>query len=261
MTTEQRDLSAALVAFLARTDPDGRVVKTPPAPFVARGDGMYAGDDDYYLQVGHAALSPILQSLSAVNRRVSEVSSILDYACGFGRVSRWLKASFPHAKLVCADLDPKAVAAVASILDVETMVLTKDLSRPLPGVFDLIWIGSLFTHLHEDEVASVLRFLSKHLTPNGVIVATTHGPYVVQRMRSGEKNYNLPNDRIAAIARDYDSAGSAFCPYPGLSDYGISVIRAHAMAQLAYKAGFEMVFFKERGWVQHQDCFGLRIAK
>ena len=45
----------------------------------------------------------------------------------------------------------------------------------LDQFFDLIWCGSLFTHLDRDRWPAFLGFFADHLSPGGVLVFTTHG--------------------------------------------------------------------------------------
>ncbi len=256
--TEQRDLSAALTELLLQVDPGAQQFTKPPIALVGAGDGMHDGRDGHYLQVGHSAIQMIMQSLASAEVAPDEVHAVLDYACGFGRVSRWLRAAFPNATLLAADLDPKAIKIVSELLMTQTIQLTKDLSVQLPGAFDLIWVGSLFTHVDEDYTVRLLSFLMHHLTARGVIVATTHGSLVAHRIATRERLYNLTDEAAAAVTQDYETAGFAFAPYRAGTDYGISVARPDKMAQLAHSVGFEMTFFKAKGWAQHQDCFCFR---
>jgi hypothetical protein len=256
------DLKAALAALMTERQSYNapmideaiieRVITT-----VADGDGMYSDNDLYYLKVGYSALQSIFQSLVAAGLTVDQIGSVCDYACGFGRVARWLRAAFPNARFNAADLDPKATRAVSQILAVETTSLDIGLSRPLPGNYDLIWIGSLLTHLAAAKIEALLRFLKNHITASGVIVATTHGDYVAQRLISGEKTYNLAPDGQAALLADYRDTGFGFSPYPRSVDYGISVVRPQRMNKLLADCGFRVAYFNARGWASHQDVYCL----
>ncbi len=54
---------------------------------LAPGDGMYDGNDTFYLEVGASALQFVRLSLAAVDRKAKEINAVLDYACGFGGFS------------------------------------------------------------------------------------------------------------------------------------------------------------------------------
>ncbi|MFC4252577.1 class I SAM-dependent methyltransferase [Sinimarinibacterium flocculans] len=251
------DLAEHVQALLGRQQSLSTALRVPMVTTVSKGDGMYSGDSEYYLQAGASALSLLFQSLEAAGTRRADVGAVLDYACGFGRVTRWLAACFP-GMVHAADLDPSAVDAVGKLIGVPTTHIAKDLSVRLLGSYDLIWVGSLLTHLNEADIVEVLRYLGGHLTSRGLLVVTTHGPYVAERLRSREKTYNLEETAVAALVERYDAQGSAFAAYRGMTDYGISLTRPHRLATMAFDAGLDTVYFKARGWVKHQDCFCLR---
>jgi SAM-dependent methyltransferase len=96
---------------------------------LATGDGMYDGRDAHYLEVGASALGLIHHVLSAAERAVSDITRILDYGCGFGRVLRWRRAGFPLAHTVAADADPNAVRAVREIFKVDSIVLDRSQTK------------------------------------------------------------------------------------------------------------------------------------
>jgi trans-aconitate methyltransferase len=164
---------------------------------VAPGDGMFK-DNDYeqYFSVGASALSAVIEALSAARLGMQNVKRVLDYACGYGRVLRWLRAAFPDAYLLGVDADRKAVEAASAVLEVETRYLDTSLAHPIDKPFDLIWIGSLITHLPEKETRRVLKYLKEHLTEQGVIVFTTHGQLVEQRLETRTRTYNLDEEGV-----------------------------------------------------------------
>lgn len=256
-----KDLSRTLTEVLGRHAGLHKRLHKEPVPFVHAGDGMYADNDAYYLQTGISALNAIYASLNAADVQPDQVSAVMDYACGYGRVTRWLQATFAKSSLYAGDLDPKAVAAVSSLMGAQTVQLTKDLSLPLPGKFDLIWVGSLVTHLKEEAVQNLLQFLGQSLTQTGVLVVTAHGDYVADRIRRREKSYNLAESEMQPLLAAYENTGFAFAPYPGEDDYGISINTPAKLTQMACEAGLELVRFEKKGWVKHQDCFAFIKAR
>ena len=221
---------------------------------VAAGDGMYDGKDAYYLEAGANALWLIRHALSAAERQISDITRILDYACGFGRVLRWLRAGFPLARTVAADADPNAVRAVRELFDVDSIVLDKSLTEKLGENFDLIWIGSLATHLPEIQLKALISRLSLLLAPRGVLVFTTHGPCVARRIATGEKLYGLDPQGVTIMLAEYQSFGYGFSPYPKKTSYGISICTGAKLFSLVQEGGLQPIFYQARGWVKHQDC-------
>lgn len=221
-------------------------------------DGMSKGKIDYYFVTGKSAMVAINKSLAAAGKSETEITRVIDYACGFGRVLRWLMAGFPQAKIIGFDVSAPSVKSARETLGADARVLDPTLSARLDDPVDLIWVGSLFTHFSEAEAARVLRYLYDHLKPGGVIVLTTHGTLVVDRMRSRERVYNLDEAGVVELLRTYDLTDYGFAPYAGVQDYGISVVNEQKMTAMIKEAGMEPVFFEPAGWVKHQDVFGMK---
>jgi len=224
---------------------------------VAAKDRMYNGNDAYYLEVGANALHLIDRSLAAISRRSDEIRLLLDYACGFGRVLRWLCAAFPQAQIVAADADAKAIAAVKELFEVDTFTLDRSLRENIGNDFDLIWVGSLATHLPEEALQALLFRLHSLLSNHGLLVATIHGHYVAGRISRGEKNYGLDASETEALLESYRRDGYGFGAYPGQSSYGIAVSTASKVLSMCEVAHLRPILFQERAWVRHQDCFAV----
>lgn len=222
---------------------------------IAPGDGMVNGDEPHYFRVGASAMVCIDTALSAAKIQRKQIKHVLDYGCGYGRVMRWLMAEFPESKILGVDADPKAAEATHVVLGVETRKLDISLRTPFELGFDLIWVGSLLTHLPADESLRVLTYLSRSLNAGGLVVFTTHGNIVERRLRTRERDYNLPEDRIHAVISEIGATGYGFSAYPKMENYGISVSRPWRIAQMCEKAALTLVHFQDRGWASHQDVF------
>jgi SAM-dependent methyltransferase len=151
---------------------------------IAPDDGMFDHDYGYdlglavYLESGRSALAAVRAALAAAGK--ADVRRILDLPCGHGRILRVLKAAFPDADLVACDLDRAGVDFCARQFGAEPVYSTPDPARiPLDGPFDLIWCGSLLTHLDAPKWPGFLRALRDVLAPDGVCGFTTHGVGVV----------------------------------------------------------------------------------
>ena len=71
---------------------------------VSKADTMLSGNDGHYLAVGLSALAAVERALDGTEPR-----NILDLPCGFGRVTRALRARFSHAAITVSDLDVAGV--------------------------------------------------------------------------------------------------------------------------------------------------------
>ena len=224
---------------------------------VAPGDGMFKDTEPaHYFLVGASALAAVIEALSATRLDMQNVTRVLDYACGFGRVLRWLRAAFPDAFLLGVDANRIAVEEASALLGVETRHLDTSLAHPIDKPFDLIWVGSLITHLPEKETRRVLKYLQEHLTETGVIVFTTHGQLVEQRIETRAQTYNLDEEGVKQTVEDFCTGGYGFANYKNRSGYGVSVATPSRIMSIVETCGLQPVYFKAQGWASHQDVYG-----
>lgn len=222
------------------------------------GDGMFKGNMQQYMSCGRDALFNISLALASANAR--EPKRILDFACGFGRVARHLRAAFPEANLTFSDAMPDATAFCAKAFSGADKPVKKDFSEYVPGSrFGLIWVGSLFTHLTEAASKKLIRLLVGHLENGGVVVFTSHGRYVRERRALGTWPYAINDEQYDAMIHEADSKGYGFTGYGESVEYGISLATLGWWERtLASVSNSEVVLLRERGWVRHQDVIAIK---
>ena len=116
----------------------------------------YAGRpfaDEHYFHVGASSLRCIDVALRSAGIERIDIRRVLDMPCGHGRVMRYIRAEFPHAEITACDLDRDGVDFCAKAFGAHRLYSQEDIkSIALPGPgFDLIWVGSLFTHLQPER--------------------------------------------------------------------------------------------------------------
>lgn len=95
---------------------------------------------------------------------------VLDFACGYGRLLRFLSLSTDPRRIFASDLQTDAVDFVRDAFGVQALVSHADPARFEPGRrFDFIWVASLFSHLPEPLFHAWLARLIALLTPRGVL--------------------------------------------------------------------------------------------
>lgn len=109
-------------------------------------------NNQWYSDVGRSAVEVILAAI--MSSYVHTVDNVLDLPCGHGRVLRHLVKMFPNATIHACDLDTDGVEYCASRFGANPVVSVPELTEVDFGVkFDLIWVGSLFTHVSEAQSA------------------------------------------------------------------------------------------------------------
>lgn len=230
-------------------------------------DGMYAGNGEDYFRAGLSAVECIDKVLST--GQFAEVGSVLDMPCGYGRELRFLVQRFPHAQFTACDIQRSAADFCQRAFGASAAYSEPDIRNVgLPRTFDLVWCGSLVTHLSRTDVVDLLKMFSRYHNSNGVIIITTNGEFVASQMRAGA-TYDLPRSAISDLLADYEQTGCGYQDYPrgeGYFDfhpsgtgYGVSLTSLTAVREIASEVGdLEEVFLKERGWAEHQDVFAFR---
>lgn len=216
---------------------------------------MYTGDGAHYFKVGLSAIRSIEAAVDAAG--LSSVRSVLDLPCGHGRVLRFLVQRFSEARFTGSDLDRKGVDFCVQTFGVKGVYSQEDVSKfSLGHQFDLIWCGSLITHLDAAGIQELLAFFARHLLPGGLLVFTTHGERVIQKMLNRKFDYGIANENIPMLIDSYRKHGFGFADYPGASGYGVSLTTPEWIRAEAEKLGLNEIYFREHGWDDHQDVYG-----
>jgi SAM-dependent methyltransferase len=139
-------------------------------------------DAEWFLRSGRAAYDSI-----AAHVPLESVSSVLDFGCGCGRVTRYL-AGFPGS-VSGSDLSEPAVRWCRANLPFGRFEVN-GLEPPLrfdDESFDVVYALSVFTHLTGDLQLAWRDEVRRVLRPGGVFLLTTHGDSYVPRLDGDER--------------------------------------------------------------------------
>ena len=243
--------------------PNDRELLGRVALSLAPTDNMFMlgfGRADHYLKVGLSAIRCIDTSLENSGVVLGSAPSILDFPCGHGRVLRFLRARYPLSGITVSEIDVNAIEFCEETFQCRGVVSSPDFDNlTLPGPFDLIWCGSLLTHLPEDEAKGLLRLFFRHLSPKGTCIITTLGQRSADWISSGDSSYGLTKAAQREILSQFEKTGYGYAGYTAGSGYGISVISRDRMQRLVAETGaWHETSFIEHGWDEHQDVYALR---
>ena len=231
---------------------------------IAPDDGMWGGNKAHYFGVGQSALHCIRVASQAAG--IDTFTNILDLPCGHGRVLRHLQHAFPGARLTACDLNIPGTLFCAATFGAEAVPGNEVPGKiALQGNYDLIWVGSLLTHLNEKACIDFLDLFRANLAPNGLLVFTLHGREAERRMRLGISTYGHDPDGLADILKQYSEHDFAFRSNRGdqnalgiSSDYGISMTSpCWVFKQVRRLRDMRLISYTEHGWDDHQDVVSL----
>jgi cyclopropane fatty-acyl-phospholipid synthase-like methyltransferase len=216
-----------------------------------------AMNNEWYFSVGRSAVEVIIAACTSST--IQAVNNILDLPCGHGRVLRHLVRLFPKSKIDACDLDMDGVNFCATTFGANPTYSHEELTEvDFPNRYDIIWIGSLFTHTSQEVTSRWLAHLSKFLTPQGIIIATFHGRWCQYVHQVAPY---IKEDAWQGILNDYSSMGYGYRDYlreenhPFIQGaYGISLVKPHVTIQILENIPDIRIFlYMERGWADHQD--------
>lgn len=219
-------------------------------------DTMFTGDEAHYRGSGMSALRNVRTALAIAGR--SDARRILDLPCGFGRATRYLRADFPDAEICACDLDPEAVDYCAETFGAIPSYSSTEIGQiRLPGTFDLIWCGSLFTHLPAARWGEFFDFFDSVLDPGGLLLFTVHGRMSENFLGNGY-TFGMGDAAATTTLATLQRDGFAYWEYPpevGFdAGYGVSFSRpGWVVEQLTTREHMRLLSYSEAGWFRHQD--------
>jgi SAM-dependent methyltransferase len=222
---------------------------------------------EQYFHIGADALRLVVEALIVAGRPAPR--RILDYPSGSGRVTRHLVAMFPNASVTAADLYEAHVEFCAETFATSGIVTpldTRDFT--FPDQYDLIFCGSLLTHLPRRQAIQVLQLICRSLSPSGIAVVTLHGRRSDFVQATAFKY--LPDSRYRIAKREAELTGFGFVNYePGFRTrffneqrrYGVALTRAWwTLRAVCRLDNVRILGYSEMAWDDHHDVvvFGKR---
>jgi SAM-dependent methyltransferase len=234
----------------------------PPLHFPAVPGPIHPDDDmrspedvdaTHYARVGRSAIGAIERALADSGRSWSDVRSCLDMPCGYGRVVRLLAREIAPERITACDVNRQAIRFCAAQFGVTPLRSTPSLEGMRLGHHDLIWCGSLVTHLDEERVGRLLRGFAAALTPGGLAIVTIHAEAPSRGQFA---------DRRDEIDRALRERGHIHVPYDSaLFDYGHAWHTPEHIGgafAAASRDRVRLVSHQPRGWDDHQDVLAFR---
>jgi SAM-dependent methyltransferase len=205
-------------------------------------DDMHNPDDPKgttgrYMYVGFNALEIILEALFLA--RKTDIKSVLDIPCGFGRVLRHLRSAFPDATFHACDLYDNRLSFCSGVLGAVPIKSTEQLADlTFSQPYDLIWCGSLLTHLPRELFGEALRLFCRSLAVDGIDIVTFHGPAEREFYRSG---FGFADYRTPSVFTEQQQ-------------YGVSISAPwYVLQSLDEDETVSIIGYRERAWDDHQD--------
>lgn len=175
--------------------------------------------------------------------------SILDFASGYGRLTRYLNKYIPNLRVTSCDIHDEANVFNNQYFgtDAISSTFTPEDFKP-KSRYDLIFVYSLFTHLPRSTWERWLISLYQCLIPGGTLIITTHGVEVLKRW--GESSTDPDGYLWKPITEQFDISLENYGGVVSLPTYVIPKIMALENAQIT--------FFSEAWFDSLQDVYAIK---
>jgi MoaA/NifB/PqqE/SkfB family radical SAM enzyme/SAM-dependent methyltransferase len=177
---------------------------------------------------------------------------VVDFACGYGRIARALRAGLPSSELHVCDIDPEASQFCSEhfkALPVTTSWNPDD--DTLPSGADALTCVSLFTHTPLSYTRRLLAAWRGMLKPGGIVAFTYLGEgRVTDWLVGAMEHYGTytPKEK-ETTARSLEADGHGFVAlgeaFGAERQYGIAFVSHARMRRELEAAGFEVIALPE----------------
>ena len=185
----------------------------PPAEFQNRFSGSSMRDAFLF---GAAFCNILVDAIKDLEGETLETKmaagwQLLDFGCGWGRVTRLLALKYGQKGLFGLDVNQAALATAAAAMPKATFALLEnDPPSPLrEGLIDLAISVSVFSHLNERYQESWAADIARMVAPSGLAFVTYHGPWlmdVIEEVADGTRQ--APSAWHEALAKQGDNVAS-----------------------------------------------------
>ena len=206
-----------------------------------RGDEV-AGSIEYFA-TGKDYHLTIENIVNRCGKSFDKINSFLDFASGYGRATRFLLQEMDAKKIWVSDIYKDAVDFQRDYFGVNAFYSFAEPSDvDFPRKFEVIFAGSLFSHLPEDRFEQWLGTLYALLEDNGILIFSTHGESLLPS--SAEKQ-----GKGFTYLRQSESASLP------VDEYGSSFVSRKWVENIAAKVKINHVVFMESELCRHQDVY------
>jgi ubiquinone/menaquinone biosynthesis C-methylase UbiE len=203
----------------------------------------YGSTTEYFLNSGRVHVDKMRRNLSATGFVIQEHNRVLDLGCASGRMIRWLEDVAGRCEIWGVDISARHITWCQQHLSPPFNFAAITTFPHLPfedGYFDLVYCGSVFTHICDLADAWLLE-LRRITKPGGRLYITIHDRHTVDLiMNHPQKVYDTGdrvNDPLRNLILSHDQkenfSKSDFCMFtihrgPGSQVfYDVDYLRRH----------------------------------
>jgi ubiquinone/menaquinone biosynthesis C-methylase UbiE len=194
----------------------------------------YASTPEEYLESAQHDMAIMLEILSKAGASPQELARVLDFGCAAGRMLRF----YPHREGTSerwgVDINAQHINWCQLHLSPPFSFVTTTTAPHLPfedGYFDLVYSGSVFTHISDRADAWFLE-LRRIVRKGGYLYITIHDKRTVEVLLTKYKDHPLFTDFVELVR--------GFCERTGVrsQNYAYFTILADPISQVFYDEAY-----------------------
>ena len=174
---------------------------------------------------------------------------LLEFASGYGCVTRHLGKVLPSVRVTSCDIHAEAIDFIEKEIGVEAIISdsTPELLKN-PEIFNVVFALSFFSHIPDRNWGRWLAALTEKCIVNGYLIFTTHG--LKSKRYFGDPILDDSGYWFHASSEQHDI---------DTHEYGQTIVsRDYVRRRISDLKNVELVHYEEGGWWGHQDVYVLR---
>lgn len=208
----------------------------------------YASTPEEYLEGAQHEMATMVAILSKAGASPQELTKVLDFGCAAGRMLRFYPHQERTSELWGVDINAKHINWCQLNLGPPFFFATTTTAPHLPfedGYFDLIYSGSVFTHISDLADAWLLE-LRRIVRKGGYLYITIHDKRTVEVLLTKYKDHPLFTEFVGLVR--------SFCERTGVrsQNYAYFTILADPISQVFYNEDYLV-----RKWSQWAEVLSI----
>ena len=139
---------------------------------------------------------------------------VLDFGCGWGRITRLLSKDWPATKIFGCDPSEDAIGVCKNSGVIGTFAVSDSANRALvfEEPFDIVLAFSIFTHFSEPLHRTTLETLARSIPSGGMLIATIRPRFSLRTRPGWPRSPELSEMELASMLARYDGGQYVFEP-------------------------------------------------
>jgi len=174
--------------------------------------------------------------------------SMLEFASGYGCLTRHLPVVMPGLESIACDIHTAAIDFIVNRLHQAAIISNAAPEHlKLPQKYDVVFALSFFSHMPRSVWGRWVSALYKNICQGGILLFTTHG----DKSKKFFVNPIIPDDGFwfKAVSEQVDM---------DTAEYGSTIVtKAFVEREIEALTGQPVALFREAYWWGHQDLYGV----